>query len=514
MRKPLRILVCEDNLDDFDLLLLELRRCGYEVEPTRVQTAEDMAAALAAQELDFVFSDWSMPQFSAPDALAVLRQTALDLPFVIVSGTVGEEAAVEALRNGAHDFLVKTRLTRLGVVVERELRDAAARRERAKMQEQLMVSDRMASVGILAAGVAHEINNPLAAVIANLDLALGDLDSANLEQLRTTIREEVADARDAAERVRNIVRDLRIFSRSNDERGGPVDVAKVMDSTLRMASNEIRHRAKVVRDYKRCPPVEGTDARLGQVFLNLVINAAQALPEGKADRNEIRVSIARRGDRVRVAVADTGPGVPADVMKRIFSPFVTTKPASIGTGLGLSICHRIVTALGGTITVESPPGSGATFVVMLPIASAAVDGATQPLPLRLAARRGRVLVVDDDAMVARAIQRSLADSHELTTVTSGADALARIRGGVRYDVIICDLMMPEMTGMELHAELLRAAPDQARAIIFLTGGAFTAGAQEFLDNVENQRIEKPFESAYLAAVIDDRMSVGAKDARD
>jgi len=505
VRKKLRILVCEDNLDDFDLLLLELGRCGYDVDATRVQAAADMASALATPDLDFVFSDWSMPQFSAPDALGVLRQSELDLPFVIVSGTVGEEAAVEALRNGAHDFLVKTRLTRLGVVVERELRDAAARRERARMQEQLMVSDRMASVGILAAGVAHEINNPLAAVIANLDLALGDLDSVMPESLRTMLRDEIGDARDAAERVRNIVRDLRIFSRSNDERGGPVDVAKVMDSTLRMASNEIRHRAKVVRDYKRVPPVEGSDARLGQVFLNLVVNAAQALPEGKADRNEIRVSIARIGDRVRVAVSDTGPGVPADVMKRIFSPFVTTKPASIGTGLGLSICHRIVTSLGGTITVESPPGGGATFVVMLPFAAAAEDGATQPLPLHIASRRGRVLVVDDDAMVARAIQRSLSNAHDLTAVMRGADALERIRRGERFDVIICDLMMPEMTGMELHAELVRAAPDQARAIIFLTGGAFTAGAQEFLEGVENQRIEKPFESAYLAAVIDDRM---------
>ena len=505
----LRVLVAEDTADDFDLLMRALRRGGYEVEARRVDTAEDFHAALHAQPWDIVFSDWAMPSFTAPDALAIVHASHLDLPFIIVSGTVGEEAAVEALRNGAHDFLIKTRLTRLPVVVDRELRDAASRRERGRMQEQLMISDRMASVGILAAGVAHEINNPLAAVLANLDMALADLDAMpGVDDAgRVNLRDELSDARSAAERVRHIVRDLRIFSRSEDERRGRVDAEKVMESTLRMASNEIRHRARLVRDYQRgLPPLDASEARLGQVFLNLVVNAAQALPDGRADKNEIRVSIHRDGARARIEIADTGPGIPPDVMTRLFTPFVTTKPAGVGTGLGLSICHRIVTSLGGEIKVDTRLGGGTRFTVWLPFAASDDDVATTlPIPLRHATRRGRVLIVDDEPMIARAVQRALAVDHELHAVLRGAEALALIERGERFDVIVCDLMMPEMTGIDVHDAIAAIAPDQARSIIFLTGGAFTPRAREFLDRTDNPHIEKPFDPAFLRALINDRV---------
>lgn len=509
MPGKLSILVCEDNEDDFDLLMLELRRAGYQVEAARVQTDDDLRNALSSRSWDIVISDWSMPSFSAPAALKVLRESGLDLPFIIVSGTVGEEAAVEALRNGAHDFLVKSRLTRLGIVIDREIREANARRDRARMQDQLMISDRMASVGVLAAGVAHEINNPLSAVIANLDMALEDVDAAHEAKGPidpALLREGLADARAAAERVRNIVRDLRIFSRTEQERSGPVVIERVMESTLRMVTNEIRHRARLVKDYRPVPPIDASEARLGQVFLNLLVNAAQALPEGHANENQIRIVIDTEGDRACVAISDTGPGIDPEVMNRLFTPFYTTKPASIGTGLGLSICHRIVTGFGGEIRVESKPGAGATFTVLLPLSGAdAEESETQPLPLKRTSRPGRVLIIDDDLMIVRAIQRALEAEHKVVAVSRGRDAVALLERGETFDVIVCDLMMPEMSGMEVHEELSRIAPEQARSMIFLTGGAFTPAAQQFLDSVQNMRLDKPFDPAFLRAVISDRM---------
>jgi CheY-like chemotaxis protein len=371
------------------------------------------------------------------------------------------------------------------------------------MHEQLMISDRMASVGILAAGVAHEINNPLAAVISNLDMALEDLDAPNPDV--ESIRESLSDARTASDRVKNIVRDLRIFSRSEDETTGAVAVDKVLESTLRMAANELRHRASVVKKFEAIPPVAASEARLGQVFLNLVVNAAQAMPEGHARENELRLSISVDGNRARIDIADTGPGIPPEVMKRLFTPFVTTKPKGVGTGLGLSICHRIVTSFGGELTATTST-AGTTFTVLLPLwAGSQPASVTSPIPVVTTVKRGKVLVVDDDAVVAKSVTRTLASHHDTVTADSGRRALDLLRGGARFDVILCDVMMPEMTGPELYDEVLRLAPEQARAMVFVTGGVFTSSAQEFLERVSNPRIEKPFDIPSLRSLINDCM---------
>ncbi len=173
-------------------------------------------------------------------------------------------------------------------------------------------------------------------------------------------------AREAARRVRQIVRDLRIFSRSEVDATGPVDLTAVLESTLRMAWNEIRHRARLVKDFEAVPAVEGNESRLGQVFLNLIVNAAQAIPEGRAESNQIRVRLAQaQSGQVEVAITDTGPGIPPEVLQRLFTPFFTTKPPGVGTGLGLSICHKIITSIGGSIEVDTEVGRGTTFRVLL-----------------------------------------------------------------------------------------------------------------------------------------------------
>ncbi|HZS35304.1 MAG TPA: ATP-binding protein, partial [Polyangia bacterium] len=307
---------------------------------------------------------------------------------------------------------------------------------------------------------------------------------------------------EAAERVRLIVRDLKIFSRPEEEKLGAVDVRVVMESSLRMAWNEIRHRARLVKSYGDVPAVAANEARLGQVFLNLVINAAQAIEPGHADRNQLRVATRDGGaGRVIVEVADTGSGIPADVIGRIFDPFFSTKPIGVGTGLGLPICYRIVTGFGGEIGVESEPGKGSVFRVTLPIAVPAVEEpAPAAAPAPAPARRARVLVVDDDEMVARSLRRMIGPEHHVVVASSaraGAEACAR----ERFDVILCDLMMPEMTGMDLHAELARVAPEQAARMVFMTGGAFTPDARSFLERVPNERLEKPFDVEALRAII-------------
>ncbi|MEO8452928.1 MAG: ATP-binding protein, partial [Gemmatimonadota bacterium] len=387
--------------------------------------------------------------------------------------------------------------------------------ERKKLQSQLMVSDRMASVGTLAAGVAHEINNPLAAVIANLDyidesltrLAAGDEPSAgsgrNDAWFLAEVKAPLADARDAAERVRLIVRDLRIFSRSpTDEPRGAVDVNATIESSLRMAWNEIRHRARLVKRYGNVPGVEANEARLGQVFLNLIVNAAQALEEGRAEHNEIGVTTRLDGARVIIEVSDTGRGIPPEIIGRVFDAFFTTKAVGVGTGLGLAICHRIVTDMGGELTVESRIGKGTTFRVALPVARSEEAPAAQRVePAAGTERRGRILVVDDEELIVVSIRRTLSKNHDVVTVTTAEKALALCAGGEKFDLILCDLMMPEMTGMDLHRELTAAVPDQATRMLFLTGGAFTVAAREFLAEPPKEFLEKPFNPANLRAIV-------------
>ncbi len=384
--------------------------------------------------------------------------------------------------------------------------------EKKKLQSQLEFASRMSAVGALAAGVAHEMNNPLAYVLANLEFALGELGRTHGPAPQGAPASEalqaLSEAREGIERVQAIVQDLKAFARQDDggEVHGPVDVRAVVQTALKMARLEIRHRAAVLLELGDVPSVLASEQRLGQVFLNLLVNAAQAIPEGNTMGNQIRVATRADGDRVIVEVQDTGAGMPPQVRERIFDPFFTTKPPGVGTGLGLTICHGIIAGLGGDIQVESTVGVGTTFRVRLPILAplSGRKGADERLT---AARRARIAVLDDEPLVGRAVGRALSGLHEVIAVSSAREFLQRLDQGERFDLLLCDLMMPETTGPQLYAELSSRYPDAARRTVILTGGAYDEGSMEFLERTRLPCITKPFDVENLREKVTELLGV-------
>jgi PAS domain S-box-containing protein len=443
---------------------------------------------------------------------------ALALPLVVEGRTIGS-LSIFAAEPDAFDADEMKLLHELADDLAFGIGALRTRAARAKMETQLLFADRMASMGQLSAGVAHEVNNPLAYVMGNLDLAARELAALEREQRGQTpaldtrlasIRKRIDQMQEAAERIRVVVRDLKVFSRPDDQSIGLVDLGSVIDSAINMLSNEIRHRARLVRDYGQLPPIRGNEARLGQVFLNLLANAAQAIPEGATSQHEIRVVGRFRDGRIVVEVSDTGHGIQPEDLPRVFDPFFTTKPLGVGTGLGLSITHGIVTSFGGAITVESEVGKGTTFRVTLPAAAAQTPRAEAPAPVTAAVpapaqRRARILVVDDEEMMC-AVLRAVLSGHDVVTHTDAQQALDRLARGERFDVILCDMMMPQITGMDFHARVAESMPDQAGRIVFMSGGAFTPRAREFLAGVPNPRIDKPFDTPTLLALVDERLA--------
>jgi two-component system NtrC family sensor kinase len=380
--------------------------------------------------------------------------------------------------------------------------------ERKQLQARLMLSDRMASMGTLSAGIAHELNNPLSYVIANLDFVHGDMRPGPADTPRVAEwRQVLGDAQEGAERVRQIVRQLKSFSRVDENRQEPVELHRVLDSVAQMAASEVRHRARLVKDYSPLPPIVGNDGKLFQVFLNLVINAAHSIPEGQVEANEIRL-VTREDERgwAVVEVQDTGGGIKPEHLSRIFEPFFTTKPQGVGTGLGLPICHALVRAHGGDITVESTLGKGTTFRVMLPPSAGTGAVARQRVPVPTAAPT-RVLIIDDEPAVAAALGRML-EGHQVEIAHGGPQALKLLLHEPGYDIIFCDLLMPERTGMDVYEEVAAQLPALASRFIFMTGGGFTPRAREFIARGQHRMLDKPFDKVEVHRLMIEVLSLG------
>jgi PAS domain S-box-containing protein len=397
-----------------------------------------------------------------------------------------------------------------------------------QLTAKMMQMDRMVAVGTLAAGVGHEINNPLAYILSNVVFAqselatvqrMGDVSPEVVRRL-SSAGSALQDAQDGAERVRDIVRDLKTFSRGDEPSDEAVDVHAVLDSALALARNEIRHRAAVVKDYgEEVPPVVASRSRLGQVFVNLLVNAAHAIPEGHADRNSIRVTTRLAGEgRVEVSIADTGTGIRPEHLPQIFDPFFTTKRQGEGTGLGLAICAGIIRGLGGEISVQSEVGKGSTFRVVVPVGAAQAVTPEAPPAAPAAAGDGAlgdeprsrwtILVVDDEPMFGVAVRRLLSGKHDVRVAGSGREALDHLVRGERFDAILSDVHMPEMTGIELYETIQQRWPELIPRMGFVTGGAISEEARLFLDQRRERIFEKPGSLMALEAFLA-RLAQGA-----
>jgi len=396
---------------------------------------------------------------------------------------------------------------RRNAVKRLELLAAASEELRART----VAAERVATVGMLAAGVGHELNNPLAYLglsLAGISRGLGQ-GAAGLPEALKCLR----GAQEGAERLRLIVQDLRMLSRDGAEDRKPVRLAEVVAPALRMTRHLLLSRARWVEHYEPVPRVLGSEARLVQVLVNLLVNAAQSIPEGAPERHEVRVRIDTAPDgRARVEVADTGGGIAPDLLPHLFEPFFTTRAQQEGTGLGLSICQQIIQAHGGEIHVQSTHGRGSVFTVLLPPASereAPVApehaSAERADALSAAARRGRILIVDDEPRLVQSMRLLLEPSHEVITTTRGSEALAMVSAGQRFDVVVCDLQMPGTTGMDIYARLREQVPELAERLVFISGGAYTQAARDFIRTVRNQVLEKPVRPEVLLATIDAAM---------
>jgi PAS domain S-box-containing protein len=468
-----------------------------------------------------------------PDGVASSAKNAAMIAIAMRQGSHQYTWTCRAL--GGRDFPACISLARIEIGGQSSLQATVRdETELRRVQAVLSQSDRMASMGMLAAGVAHEINNPLAYVLYSLESLSCDLPklaAASERSLRAwqanpapegsagptdedtewlgsakwnDVIDRTRDALDGTQRIGRITKTIGMFSRVESSQRSPVDLNYAIECAATMALNDIKFRANLVSDYGALPAIWASVGKLSQIFLNLLINAAHAFEEGHSEQNRISIRTWADGDQVFAEVKDTGKGIASADLSHIFEPFFTTKPIGVGSGLGLPICRNIVEEFGGDIHVESEPGKGTCFTIRLPIGAgpSQVPGPVSPAVTPHAPNvRGRVLIVDDEGGIRKVMARVLGTDHDVVMAASGQAARAILEHDQCFDVILCDLMMPDMSGVDLHQWLAEAHPAVAERVVFLSGGAFTPKAASYVAGVRNRRIDKPFASADLKQLV-------------
>ncbi|MCA9596218.1 MAG: response regulator [Myxococcales bacterium] len=381
----------------------------------------------------------------------------------------------------------------------------AERRDSERIRDQLMQSERLASVGQLAQGVAHEVNNPLSVIMSNLSLLLErtrEGDAPTDEEVEDVLGESIEGVR----RIASTVEHLRDFARGARSGSVDLDLNDVVRAAVSIVDGQIRYRAHLDLELGELPAVRGDHGKLVQLVTNLLLNAAQAFDESHQEQNRIRLRTRVEDGTVRLVIRDNGAGIPAAQLERIFEPFFTTKSSHSATGLGLAVSADIVRRHGGKITVKSREGLGSRFDVVLPTAPVAISSRPLTAPAQRPQFRARILLVDDDAAVLRSLGRVLSRRHDVVAVDGGAAALALLRRDSHFDVIVCDVMMPDVDGVAVFDALSEIAPELRRRTIFCTGGEFTARTKSFLAATDRTVLIKPVTTEALTSAIVDVLS--------
>ncbi len=503
MAKATRTLVVEDSRSMRKLLEHLLEERGHVVQS--VATAEEALALFDESPVDLMIVDWTLPGQNGVELTRAIRnRPGGQAPFILmVTGRSGADDLAAVLDAGASDFVAKPLSSRL---LETRLaiaeRSIAVEQSQRRMREHLLLTDRLASVGTLAAGMAHELNNPLASVLSNLELAREELGPALGPEQIAHLQEQLTDALDGAERMARIVHDLHAFSSGVN---APVDVVAVQEAVtaaVRLCWNELRHRVQLEQTLGPVPDVRAPQGVIAQVVLKLLLHSIASLGDETDERKLFVVTGTSPGDgRAVISVGHDGPLIPPERMEYLFDPYLTSPESSESSGLGLAISKSLVERIGGTLEAESSEVRGTHFHVSLPAASHLRSSAPPSRDDEPGDRRkARVVIIDDEPMLGRSLGRVLR-KHDVFVFESGREALAHLAKGEVPDLILCDLMMPEMNGIQFFEALREEQPALVDRVTFMTGGAFTPKAADFVRQSGRPVLAKPFDMGEIRRLV-------------
>jgi signal transduction histidine kinase len=516
MKSPLHILHLEDDPHDAALAESALKAEGINCEVIHVECHDDFMAALERNGIDLIISDYSLPAFDGLSALKVAHAARPDIPLIFLSSTLGEERAVDSLKNGATDYVLKGHLNRLVPAVRRAMQDVENRAERKKLEEQFIQAQKMEVVGHLASGVAHDFNNILAVIMGYSNLILSDLGP------ESPLKKYAEEILHASDRAAALTQQLLVFSRKQTVQPVVLDLNEVvanLDKMLRRLIGE--NIALTMVPGKETGRIKADAGYVGQVLMNLVVNARDAMPNGGRlaiatgdvtfDENDAHICAGMiPGDYVMLSVSDTGTGMTDEVKKRLFEAFFTTKPLGKGTGLGLATCQTIVQQCCGHIEVQSELGKGSTFKVYFPRVEQSIGISTKIVESNVVPRGTETLLLVEDDPSVRHLACSIleAQGYNVVRANNGQDALhmARDHKGPPIRLVITDVIMPVMSG-KVMAEWLKATYPDLK-ILFTSGYTDDAIARHGVLEPGIAFLSKPYAPATLArkvrAMLDDQ----------